>query len=123
MRPCRKNARLQHDSDQVEGAGAIAARALLNPVAIGTGLGLIAAAGSAGAANGGLVFTALAEGVQVRLVASGVSSALRLANVNGLITIYTATDADGASSATTLTVRVFANRAPAPRCVCSVHIQ
>ena len=81
-------------------AGAIAARALLNPVAIGTGLGLIAAAASAGAANGGLVFTALAEGVQVRLVASGVSSALRLANVNGLITIYTATDADGASTST-----------------------
>lgn len=81
-------------------AGPVAARALLTPVAIGTGLGLIASAGSASAPNGGLTFTALVEGAQVRLIASGASSTLRLTYAGSLVSIYTATDADGASIST-----------------------
>ena len=81
-------------------AGAIAARALLYPVAVGTGLGLIAAAAQAAAPNGGLTFTGLVEGAQVRLVATGTLSVLRLAYSGSLVTIYTATDADGASIST-----------------------
>ena len=81
-------------------AGPVAARALLTPVAIGTGLGLLASASIATGANGGIVWTGLVEGAQVRVIASGASSLLRLTYAGALVTIYTATDADGASIST-----------------------
>lgn len=90
------------------------AAALVNPVAAGTGLSLIAAHGSAGNTTGGVIATALVEGVTYRQVANGASQAISVSVVGKAVTLYATTDSKGNQTTTaTLAVAALAANATA----------
>jgi hypothetical protein len=86
----------------IEASGA--ASALVGVSTVGTGAGLVAAAVSAGAANGGVTYTALVEGVQVKHLRGSAGAARSVsATVSGTtrsLVITSATDSNGAQTST-----------------------
>lgn len=79
-----------------------AASALVSAEAVGTGLGLIAAASSSGFADSGVDYTPKQEGVQVRHGDPGVSNTRITVSVGAgkLVTVYPVTDANGIQTST-----------------------
>lgn len=81
-----------------------AAAALVGVSTVGTGAGILAAAVSAGAANGGVTYTALVEGVQVKHLRGSAGAALSVsATVSGTtrsLAITSATDSNSAQTST-----------------------
>lgn len=92
-----------------------AAAALVTPVAVGAGTGLLAAAVSAGATNGGLTVTERVEGVRFRVVNAGASQTRSIAVSGKDVTFYVDTDANGAQTTTAATAEtaIMANSAAA----------
>lgn len=86
-------------------AGTLQARQIINSVAaIGTGAGFLAAFASTGAANGAIAWTGKLPGVRVRHVVAGISTTENIIVTGTDVTIYGATDANGASTSTPNTV-------------------
>lgn len=98
-------------NDVVAGIEAsVAASALVTVVAVGTGLGLMAAAGSAGFANSNVDYTPKVEYVQVKHGDPGPSNAtLQVSVVGTQITVYPVTDADGIQTSTAAQVATAVN--------------
>lgn len=90
----------------------VPASALVSAQAVGTGLGLVAAAAVAGFANSQVAYTPKVEGVQVRHGNPGPSNAAIVVAVAGKqITVYPVTDANGiqTSTATAIAAAVTAS--------------
>lgn len=82
-------------------AGTLTAHLYLNRVTtVGTGLGLLAAAGPGTAANGGVEWTALKPNVRVRQLVSGNDTDESITVAGTDITFILATDSDGAETST-----------------------
>lgn len=79
---------------------AVKARALVQPTISGTGQGLVAAAASTGAPNGGLAATPLVEGVSFRVVNGGASKVHSIGVVGKAVTLYADTDSKGVQTTT-----------------------
>lgn len=81
-------------------AGTVAARLLLTARTVGTGNSLVAAVAATGAPNGGVTYTAKAEGVTVRQLISGANATPRVDVVLKAITVTLATDANSVPTST-----------------------
>ena len=88
---------------------------MVTPVAVGAGTGLLAAAASAGAANGGLTVTERVEGVRFRVVNGGASQTRSISVSGKDVTFYVDTDANGAQTTTASTAEtaIMANSSAA----------
>lgn len=79
---------------------AVKARALVFPAISGTGQGIVAAAASTGAPNGGLAATPFVEGVSFRVVNGGASKVHSIGVVDKAVTLYVDTDSKGVQTTT-----------------------
>jgi hypothetical protein len=87
-----------------------AASALVSAQAVGTGLGIVAAAAVAGFANSEVAYTPKVEGVQVRHGNPGPSNASILVAVAGKqVTVYPVTDANGIQTSTATAIAAAVN--------------
>mgnify|MGYP006052771369 FL=1 len=90
--------------------GSVAASALVSSVAVGTGLGLIAAHGATGFADSQVAYTPKVEGVQVRHGNPGASNTAISVVVSGKsITVYPVTDANGVQTSTATAIAAAVN--------------
>ena len=90
--------------------GSVAASALVSSVAVGTGLGLIAAHGATGFADSQVAYTPKVEGVQVRHGNPGASNTAISVVVSGkYITVYPVTDANGVQTSTATAIAAAVN--------------
>lgn len=90
------------------GAGTIAARQRFRArAAVGTGASLVAAQSATGTTNGDVSWTAKEEGVQLTVLESGVSQAMRLQVIGEGVTVYLDTDANGVRTTTATALVAF----------------